>query len=201
MNFEKLKDKIKNIELPGFEAHKEMLPSIRPYNIDTSEYTKSAVNIVMFKENDFLKFILTKRSSKLQHHAGQISLPGGSFDNEDKNLWETAKRETYEEIGLKINDTNFVKQLSSIPVPISKFVVYPFVCFVDFVPQLKINLEEVEKVFLVEIDSFFSHDNIKNAVYKSNNNSFDYKYYALENEQVWGLTAMVLSEFNFILNY
>jgi len=201
MNFDKIKEKLTKSDLPGYIAHKQMLPSIRPYSVNTSDYIKSAVNIIMFQENNLLKFILTKRSYNLQHHPGQISLPGGSFDKNDKNLWDTAKRETFEEIGVEIENSNFLRQLSPIPVPISKFIVYPFVSFINNAPLIKFNSKEVEKVFLVEISSFFSHDNIKTAIYNSENNYFEYKYYSLENEKVWGLTAMVLSEFNYILKY
>lgn len=200
MRIDDLKEKLVNLKLPGFEAHKLMLPSFRLQKYDTTHYFQSAVNIIMFNEENRLKFILTKRSNKLQHHPGQISLPGGSFDNADKDLWHTAKRETYEEIGLELNDKNFIRQLTPIPVPVSRFIVNPYISYVDFVPKLKINREEVEKIFIVETESFFSCDNIKNSTIIIDSNTLNYNYFELENEKVWGLTAMVLSEFNFLLN-
>ena len=43
--------------------------------------------------------LLTKRSEHLKSHAGQISFPGGKFDESDGTLLETALREWEEETG------------------------------------------------------------------------------------------------------
>lgn len=43
---------------------------------------------------------LTKRSSALKHHPGQIAAPGGKKDDTDPDLVATALREAQEEIGL-----------------------------------------------------------------------------------------------------
>ena len=49
-----------------------------------------------------LSLLLTRRTANLKHHAGEISLPGGSFDEgQDTNIQSTALREADEEIGLK----------------------------------------------------------------------------------------------------
>jgi hypothetical protein len=41
-----------------------------------------------------LSLLLTRRTANLKHHAGEISLPGGSFDeDQDINIQSTALRE------------------------------------------------------------------------------------------------------------
>jgi 8-oxo-dGTP pyrophosphatase MutT (NUDIX family) len=47
-----------------------------------------------------LDLVLTKRSSKLKHHPGQIAFPGGKVDEGDADLNATALREAWEEVGL-----------------------------------------------------------------------------------------------------
>ena len=44
--------------------------------------------------------LLTKRTSHLAQHAGQISFPGGRIDPEDSGPEAAALREAWEEIGL-----------------------------------------------------------------------------------------------------
>jgi 8-oxo-dGTP pyrophosphatase MutT (NUDIX family) len=58
------------------------------------------IGITQSEENE-LNVLLTKRTSHLKHHAGEISLPGGSFDvSQDQDITMTALREAEEEIGL-----------------------------------------------------------------------------------------------------
>ena len=107
-----LKNYLEKKKLPGYESHKKMLPVGRIYPSDNGEFKKSSVNVLTFFNDDKFSFFLTKRSEHLSHHSGQISLPGGSFDASDKNDWETAKRETFEEIGVLVTDDNYVGKLS-----------------------------------------------------------------------------------------
>lgn len=191
--------KIKEIadkKLIGQEAHRLMIPSGRNLEFSKDEkYKKSAVNIILFDTLESTNLILMKRNSKLEYHSGQISLPGGSFDNNDKNLWETAKRETYEEIGIEIKDEHFIKELSPLYIPVSNFLVHPFVSYISELPPIKINKSEVEKIFFADIYKFFDDSN----KYFYEDKNLKYPYYKVERERVWGATAMILTEFYLLL--
>ena len=60
----------------------------------------AAVLVPLIHRPAGLQVILTKRSSRLKHHPGQIAFPGGKRDAGDIDLTETALREAEEEIGL-----------------------------------------------------------------------------------------------------
>ncbi|MFV2038255.1 MAG: CoA pyrophosphatase, partial [Paracoccaceae bacterium] len=60
----------------------------------------AAVLLALVQSGDTLNVVLTKRSSALKHHAGQIALPGGKADEADEGAIDTALREAHEEIGL-----------------------------------------------------------------------------------------------------
>lgn len=97
--------------------------------------------------------ILTKRSSGLKHHPGQIAFPGGKKDETDTNLAETALREAEEEIGLP---RGIVSILGEMPVheTVTGFRVTPMVAHVterfDAVPEAG----EVDEVFKVPLSHF-----------------------------------------------
>ncbi len=191
----KLKILLKNKNLPGFTAHNKMIPKGRIYEFKAENYKESAVNLILFSDNEALKFFLTKRSKKLTNHSGQISLPGGAKDFLDNNLWDTAKRETFEEIGIKIKNKNFVGKLTPLLADVSSFKIQPFVSFFDFEPKYIINTNEVEKLYIVNLKNFFSKNNIFYEKKTYNGNIIAYPYFSLQNEKVWGITAMILSEF------
>ena len=79
---------------------------------ERSDWIDAAVLIPCFQESGQDHLILTKRTEIVLHHKGQISFPGGAFDPVDKSLWETALRDTHEEIGL---DPANVTRLSLLP--------------------------------------------------------------------------------------
>ncbi|MFP3631964.1 CoA pyrophosphatase, partial [Burkholderia sp. SIMBA_045] len=71
----------------------------------------AAVLIPIIERPHGLSLILTRRSSKLRKHAGQISFPGGRFDETDSDLLDTALRETEEEIGLPRSQVEVIGRL------------------------------------------------------------------------------------------
>ena len=71
--------------------------------IEPTKYKKAGVLILLKKDigsNEF-RILFTKRSSKLSTHSGEVSFPGGMWEEKDTSLFDTAMRESNEEIGLK----------------------------------------------------------------------------------------------------
>lgn len=187
-----------NKTMSGVEAHKSMIPEGRTYEISQLNFTKSAVNIILFPIEGEMSFLLTKRSPKMTHHSGQISLPGGKFEKGDLNLWETAKRETLEETGIRINDENYIGELTNLLIPVTKFDVQPFVSYIDKKPVLLQKTDEVEKFYFVKVKDFFLESNKFIKTFKHNNQLVTTPFYKLNSEIdiVWGATAMILAEFH-----
>ncbi|MGH1464022.1 MAG: CoA pyrophosphatase [Cognatishimia sp.] len=94
--------------------------------------------------------ILTKRSSHLKHHPGQIAFPGGKQDETDVDVTAAALREAQEEIGLMREN---VQVLGTLPTheTVTSFTVTPVVGLVRSPFQIKPEPGEVEEVFHVPL--------------------------------------------------
>lgn len=133
----------------------------------------------------------------MKYHAGQIALPGGRIEKGETAL-ETALRETYEEIGIPSGQITILGSLSELYVPVSKFLIHPFVGWLKQKPKFVINHNEVEKtvVFpLMRFSNTFEEEELETVTGKLKVPCIHFN-----GEIIWGATAMILSEFYDILN-
>ena len=134
----------------------------------------AAVLVPIFYEEE--KILFTKRTENLSHHQGQISFPGGRYDESDGNLVETALRETQEEVG-SLNPL-FATSLH---------YVYPLVAFVSEDVKLKLNPAEVEETFFAKIDQLMLPENHLSGLFSNQ----EYMYYSVGKYKIWGLTHLI----------
>jgi len=204
---QKLEEALKQ-GLPGSLAHALMSPMGRG---DTEEYlsnTKvpvrtSAVMIVLFEDNHECKMVLIKRPSYDGVHSGQISFPGGKYEEADANYGETALRETFEEIGVCCDQIRIIGKLSRIYIPPSNFLVYPFIGYCEKTPFFHPDEKEVDQLIFLSINVLLNDEIRKEGSFMSGgktNWKIEAPYYEIENEKVWGATAIILSEFKQILS-
>ncbi|SMX47024.1 CoA pyrophosphatase [Actibacterium lipolyticum] len=97
-----------------------------------------------------LEVVLTKRSSRLKHHPGQIAFPGGKQDDVDGGPIDAALREASEEVGLNPNSVDVMGTLNSHET-VTGFIVTPVLARIKapFVPVPEAG--EVEEVFNVPL--------------------------------------------------
>ena len=136
--------------------------------------------------------LLTVRASHLKSHPGQVSFPGGMFEVEDSSLYETALRETYEEVALDSDRIQFVGQLST---AFSKdgVQVYPFVGTLDDHSGSVGNVDEIAEIFTVPW-SFFASQAPELKPIERHGINFEVPHFYYEGRHIWGLTAMILLE-------
>lgn len=132
----------------GESSDFDLNPGARPS--DVLGLRPAAVLIALWSQPSGVQVILTKRSSRLQHHPGQIAFPGGKVDASDASIEAAALREAHEEIGLAPEN---VKILGQLPIheTVTGFVVTPILGYVraDFTPTPEAG--EVDEVFVVPL--------------------------------------------------
>jgi len=204
MNLIELKDKLEKrlmLNLPGQETQRQMLiesDKLYPFDNKVEDAIPSAVLILLFEQDDGIHFALTERTHTVDHHRGQISLPGGvQEDGEDLSF--TAKRETHEEIGLNPEEIDIIGKLSSLFVIVTGFNIQPYIGKYNstFEPILAPN--EVASVFSVPIQDLINDNNMKIEERIIRGYDVNVPYFHFNKHKVWGATAMILSEFKTVL--
>ena len=196
----KLQDNLSS-KLPGKKAHDIMRTG--PQTPNVVKYINkppipSAVLILLYPNDGTFNFILTLRSNKVESHKGQISLPGG-VQEKDESLEQTALRETNEEIGILPKTIELLGNLSTIYIPFSGFIIYPYVGWTKSVSDLQASEHEVEKIIEVSVDELINGNNQRKKNTTIRGVPVTMPYFYLNNEIVWGATSMILSEFKEII--
>ncbi len=163
-------------------------PEARP-----GRHAPAAVLAGLIDRPEGFSVLLTVRTAHLRSHAGQIALPGGRADPGERP-WETALRESHEEVGL---DPGLV-DIAGLSDPFWTFTGYlitPVVGFVrpDFI--LKPNPDEVADVFEVPFAFLMDAANHQSLM-RDLPNGARAEVWAMpyEGRQIWGVTAMLLRD-------
>lgn len=192
--FENLKEELKK-ELPGETAQIKMAPGIRPGFKPTNKTRKAGVLILLYQKNKELFVSFIQRTEYNGPHSGQISFPGGKYEEGDKSIIETALRETHEEIGINPEMVDIYGQLTPLHIPVSNFIVYPIIGIHKTTPLFDIDPLEVKKVIEVRLSDLLNPNNCTSKEFKYGDLSFIAPIYNPNNITIWGATAMILSEF------
>ena len=139
------------------------------------------------------EIIYTQRSSNLSTHSGEVSFPGGKADKTDKNLYETALRESNEEVSLKSKDVTELGKLNYL-ISRHKIEVNPFVASVDKPQSLKPN-EEIQDIFTVPLNFLLDKENIQRESIERHGSVWQVPTWNIKNQKIWGLTAMITVNF------
>ena len=197
---EQIKERLKK-PLPGNEAH--LTTRIKTKSEVTFPNTQetarpAAVLILLFPFEDEIQFFLTKRTEDVEHHKGQISLPGGIRENDD-SLNETALRETKEEVGIDSTKIIISGSLTPFFIPVTGYIVHPFIGWCKEKPSTKIHDVEVNQLFSVSITELMDEKILHTEQWNIRGYDAIVPYYNFEKCKVWGATAAILSEFKSIL--
>jgi len=170
------------------------LQNYQPRLIQREGVRNSAVMILLINKQNIPHLVFTRRTELVETHKGQISFPGGMQDTADADLFQTARRETFEEIGIEPGQLRLLGQLDDF-YTVTNFIISPFVGLVTGEFQYRINEREVAKVLEVPLSLFLesAHFEVKKWPYQ--NKSYDVYFYHFQEEVIWGATAFIVNRF------
>jgi 8-oxo-dGTP pyrophosphatase MutT (NUDIX family) len=159
-------------------------------------FKHAGVLIPLLVENGELKILFTKRTDVVEHHKGQISFPGGSVDEVDASIEETALREAYEEIGLQREDVEILGRTDDTLTLVSSFIIYPFVGVIPYPYDFTINTAEVERLIIAPLEAFGQgKSGTRGYGFEFEGGVYDTPTYSYDGEVIWGATARIIENF------
>ena len=174
------------------DSIKQKLEKLNP--IKPTSLKKAGVFIGILYHDEFIEnpeVIFTQRSAKVSTHSGEVSFPGGKWEEGDKDLYETSLRESNEEINLNINDVTYLGSLNYL-ISKHKIEVNPYIGLVTK-KQNFIDNDEIAHTFTVPLDFLINNAREHNIERKNTNvivPSWDYN-----DQTIWGLTALITADF------
>lgn len=155
----------------------------------------AGVLVLFYRRAQQIHLLFFRRTERVPTHKGQVAFPGGSGEDGDRDLHETALREAREELGVDASRVVPLGALKPFDTFVSNFVVSPFCGWLmdpdpTFVPQ-PFEVEEVLEVALADLRLEQNRHRGKVPGFKV---SFPLPYYRVGRAVIWGATGGIVEE-------
>ena len=155
----------------------------------------AAVLVCLFEQRGEARVILTRRSSQLRSHRGEVAFPGGRLEAGEAPV-VAALREAGEEVGLDPAAVEVVGRLAPVATVSSTSLVTPFVGLLAGRPRLRADPREVEHAFDVSLVELLADGVYRQERWPVPGGPGDraVHFFDLPDDVVWGATARILHE-------
>ncbi len=171
-----------------------------PFEDETGSERPAAAVLVPIgwnNETNRDEILLTKRTDLVQTHKGQISFPGGMWEEGDEDLRMTALREAEEEIGLNRSEVDIVGRLPLVRTR-GALPIVPWVGLIRFPLQFALNSHEVDRTLWLSVDRLLQEGLVTKSV-PILGVTIQSPGIEVEGELVWGATAKILESLREVL--
>lgn len=136
-------------------------------SLKDDNFISSAINFLILPHEDKpYELVLIKRVKNIKDkHSGEMAFPGGIRDPEDKNLKETALRESEEELGIPREKLHVLGSFDDHITP-SRYIITPIVSYIEENQKMKKNEEEVHEIIAIPVSFFANKKNYRERQYR-----------------------------------
>ena len=189
--------------LPGSNSQSKM--SINPLSSGLTRQKMSreawpaGVLVLFYPFQGQIFLVLIKRSGQVRYHQHQISFPGGQKE-ENESIEQAALREAREELNINQMEIKLAGRLTPLFIEVSNYCLQPVVATATSRPDFKPNPQEVAEIIELPLSHLLDPKNKKEEWQWLRGQSVLIPFFEFDGYQIWGATAMVLSELIDILN-
>ncbi len=169
-----------------------LLPAEQAIELEVRGRTQAAVLVALYLDEGELHAVFTRRREDLRRHAGEISFPGGRYDEGDSSLVATALREAHEEIGLEPDRVEILGALQPTPTIATGYAVHPFVGMIEPGTRWTLSPREVAEVLELSISDLQGGYGRRRLVRRGLPIRTD--TYLVGENLIWGATARILAD-------
>ena len=137
---------------------------------------------------------MTRRAMHLKYHAGEVSFPGGVFEEQDDDLLATALRETEEELAIQVESEDVLGQLPVVKTRLG-FEITPFVSVLPSAPKYEPAENEVGEVLEMPFTSLLSTQQ------RDVGSKLEGVLYWFQHHRIWGASAKILNQISHLSSY
>lgn len=186
---------------PGLPAQLRMFPRRLQGNDippDSAGGNQAAVLVLCYERDGAPHIALTRRAETVQHHKGQVSLPGGAREGSESPV-ETALREAHEELGIETAELEVLGSLTPLYVGVSNFLITPITAISAQRPTFRPDPVEVAEVIEAPLARLLDPALRIEEEWNIRGQRVQVPFFAIGPHKVWGATAMILAEFGDLL--
>jgi len=159
--------------------------------INGSDLRQAAVLIPLICQDGEWQVLFIRRTESLAKHKGQVAFPGGGSEPEDEGIVRTALRETYEEVGISQDNIRILGRMNELNTH-SGFAITPIVGAVALPVHLKLQPEEVARVFTIPLSWLADASHHEKRPYRRNGKEEEVIYFQqYDGELLWGISAEI----------
>ncbi len=170
---------------------------VPPPRVAEPDFRPAAALILLYPFRETWYLPLTVRGSRMRHHTGQVSLPGGRIDP-GESPEAAALREAQEEVAIDPGEVEVLGRLTPLAIGVSRHLLHPIVAVARRRPDFRVAEAEVERLIeaplaLLQDPSAIAHERRPYSL--PPHTMMHVPYFNVGGVRVWGATAMVLAEF------
>lgn len=177
---------------PREQLQRVLLPTEEAVQLDVRGRTNAAVLVPLYLQDGQLHAVFTKRREDMRRHPGEISFPGGRYEEGEADLTATALREAEEEIGLPPEAVEILGALQPTPTIATGYAVYPFVGMIDAGRTWTLSAREVAEVLELSLSELMNGYGRRRLLRRGVPIRTD--TYLVGDHLIWGATARILAD-------
>jgi 8-oxo-dGTP pyrophosphatase MutT (NUDIX family) len=139
-----------------------------------------------------LELLCFERTHEVSEHKGEICLPGGSIEKDDRDVVDAALREAHEELGIEPSSVRVLGLLDDVHTFVSNYIITPVAGFIDAKREVVSDPLEVARPIAVPLETLLTQGVERYELRGPDGTMRKIYSYQVGEDRIWGATARII---------